>query len=107
MYNFLKYIKQYNSNIHSLTVSLLLALWYNGISGIINYYLPNRGICLSLFMMSIPIIIFLMDDNKLDELYRSPENQYPAMESSKAPNTSTSVYKGSGGGETGLSRKYS
>lgn len=72
MTNFLTYYKKHNPNIYSLLVSLLLALWYNGIAGLINYYWPDRGPSLSLVFLLLPIIIFLTDDGHLDELYTPP-----------------------------------
>jgi len=64
-------------------VSLLLAMWYNGVTGIINYYLPNRGPFISIFLMTIPIFIFLTDDGRLNELYASSNIQYPILASTQ------------------------
>ena len=72
MPNFLTYSKKYNPNMYSLLVSFFLALWYNGISGLLNYYWPNRGPALSVIFLLIPLLIFLTDDGHLDELYRAP-----------------------------------
>lgn len=84
MPNFLTYYKKHNSNIYSLLVSLLLAFWYNGIAGLINYYLPNRGPFISVVFLIIPIIMFLTDDGHLDELYK------PSTESN-IENTSSQI----------------
>lgn len=83
MANFLSYYKKHNSNLYSLIVSLLLALWYNGITGILNYYLPNRGLFISTFLLVIPITIFLTDDGHLDELYAPPQMAYPILASTQ------------------------
>lgn len=72
MPNFLSYYKKNNPNIYSLLVSVLLAVWYNGISGLLNYYWPSRGPTLSIIFLCIPLIVFLTDDGHLDELYRPP-----------------------------------
>lgn len=77
MANFLTYYKKHNSNLYSLVVSLLLALWYNGISGILNHYYPQRGPILSIIFMVIPLIVFLTDDGRLNELYEPPSIEYP------------------------------
>ena len=70
MANFLTYYKYTKPNIYALMVSVLLALWYNGISGLFNYYFPDKGPILCLVFLLIPLIIFLTDDGKLDELYK-------------------------------------
>lgn len=77
MVNFLTYYKVTNPNVYSLLVSLLLAIWYNGISGLINYYWPVRGPALSLLFLIVPLVIFLSDDGKLEELYKAPNISYP------------------------------
>lgn len=77
MANFLTYYKKYNPNLYSLLVSLLLALWYNGISGMLNYYWPSRGPHISVVFLLLPIILFLTDDGHLDELYKPPGIEYP------------------------------
>lgn len=81
MTNFLSYYKKYHQNLYSLIVSLLLATWYNGVSGLLNYYLPNRGPFISIILLIIPLFIFLMDDGKLNELYLPPGIQYPIIAS--------------------------
>lgn len=83
MTNFLSYYKNYNKNLYSLIVSLLLAFWYNGITGIINYYLPNRGPYISIILMMLPLFIFMTDDGKLNELYAPPNIQYPILASTQ------------------------
>lgn len=77
MANFLTHYKKINRNLYSLIISLLIALWYNGISGIINYYWPNRGPMISIIFMIIPLILFLTDDGHLDELYTVSNIEYP------------------------------
>lgn len=74
MANFLTYYKKHNPNMYSLLVSFFLALWYNGISGMLNYYWPNRGPALSIIFLLIPLLIFLTDDGHLNELYRAPSD---------------------------------
>jgi len=83
MANFLTYFKKYNPNLYSLLVSLLIAIWYNGITGMLNYYLPNRGPFISLILLVIPITIFITDNGRLDELYVPPQTQYPAIASTQ------------------------
>jgi len=78
---FLSSIKYFNENIYSLAVSLLLALWFNGVSGLINYYLPNRGLAISIVLLLIPLVVFLSDNGKLDELYKPPNIEYPILAS--------------------------
>ncbi|ARF09943.1 hypothetical protein Indivirus_6_9 [Indivirus ILV1] len=70
MANFLTYYRNHHQNLYALIISVLLSLWYNGLTGIFNYYFPNRGPALSLIFLIIPLAIFLGDDNKLDELYK-------------------------------------
>jgi hypothetical protein len=77
MANFLTYYKKHNPNLYSLLVSLLLAIWYNGITGLLNYYWPVRGPNISIVFLLLPIIVFLTDDGHLDELYQPPGIQYP------------------------------
>lgn len=77
MPNFLTYFKENHPNIHSLLVSFFLALWYNGISGFLNHYWPKRGIVLSVIFLLIPLVVFLDDDQLLDELYRQPKKFQP------------------------------
>ena len=76
--NFLTYYKVTNPNLYSLMVSVLLAVWYNGISGLLNHYFPNRGLMLSLVLLIIPLTVFLLDDGDLGELYHIPNVNYPA-----------------------------
>lgn len=89
---FLSFLKHTKENLHSLVVSLLLALWFNGISGIINYYLPNRGPFISIIFLIIPLIVFLSDNGKLDELYQPPNLRYPIL-ASTVDNQSIKKYK--------------
>ncbi|QKF94605.1 hypothetical protein QKU48_gp1147 [Fadolivirus algeromassiliense] len=84
MFSPLSYLKKNNQNLYSLVVSLLLALWYNGISGLINHYMPNRGPMLSITLLIIPLAMFLSDDGHLDELYKPAEIQYPVISSAQA-----------------------
>ena len=90
MANFLTYYKKHNPNIYSLLVSLLLALWYNGISGLINYYWPNRGPSMSVIFLMLPLIVFLTDDGHLDELYKAPGIEYPINNSTGIDNNQSS-----------------
>jgi len=73
MIKFMSYIKKNIPSLYALTISFFLALWYNGIAGLLNHYLPNRGLFISSILMIIPLIIFLTDDGHLDELYKPPE----------------------------------
>lgn len=77
MVNFLTYYKVTNPNVYALMVSMLLAIWYNGIAGLINYYWPVRGPFISLIFLILPLIIFLSDDGKLDELVSVPNITFP------------------------------
>ena len=61
MANFLTFIKKTNSNLYCLCVSFLLAVWFNGIAGLLNHLFPNRGILLSLLLISLPIVILPED----------------------------------------------
>ncbi len=83
MPHFIEKVKDFSPNMHSLLVSFLLALWYNGIAGLLNHYIPNRGLTISLILMSIPLIIFLSDDGKLNELYKSPNAGQSVVASSQ------------------------
>lgn len=76
---FLSSLQHNHANIYSLIVSLLLAVWYNGISGAINYYLPERGPFILFLMLTIPLVVFLIDDGNLDELYTAPNIKYPIL----------------------------
>ncbi len=69
MVNILSYLRKNNVNTYSLAISLLLAIWYNGVAGLINYYFPERPPYVSLLLMSIPLLLFLSDDGSLNELY--------------------------------------
>lgn len=79
MANIIAYYRKHHHTIYSLIVSVLLALWFNGITGLLNYFLPDRGLYLSLLIALIPLIIFLIDDGNLDELYKPPERAYAAI----------------------------
>ena len=70
----LKELKKTHANLYALYVSLLLALWFNGISSLLYYFLPVRGFILSVILMAIPLIIFIWDDGTLDELYKVEED---------------------------------
>jgi len=74
MANFLTALKVSSPNMYCLIVSLLLAVWYNGIAGLLNYLFPDRGIVLSLLLIMIPIVIFLTNDGALNELYAYPKD---------------------------------
>ena len=77
MANFLSYYKKHNPNLYSLIVSLLLAVWYNGIAGLLNYYWPVRGPNISIIFLLLPLVVFLTDDGHLDELYQPPGITFP------------------------------
>ena len=87
MVNFLTYFKKFNPNMYALTVSVLLAMWYNGISGLINYLFPERGFYLGLALLVIPLAIFLTDDGNLDEIYQPVDDQYPSISSVQSDTT--------------------
>ncbi len=89
MFNPLSYLKKNHQNLYSLLVSLLLALWYNGIAGLINYYMPNRGPLLSFSLLIIPLVVFLSDDGYLDELYKPTDIQYPVITTTAAQSSNT------------------
>jgi len=95
MTNFLTWHRINHPNIYALMVSVLLSLWYTGLTGIFNYYFPNRGPALSLIFLMIPLIIFLGDDNKLDELHKigdiNPSSNVAAI-TAAAGNPSTSSF---------------
>jgi hypothetical protein len=81
MSNFITNLKKNHTNIYALVVSLLLAVWYNGISGLITVLFPNRGMSLSIIMLIVPVVFFLLEDGKLEELYKAPNVEYPVMAS--------------------------
>lgn len=65
--------KKSHPNAYSLYVSVLLALWFNGISTMINFIAPNRGFWSAILLMIIPIIFFFIDSGTLEELYKDEE----------------------------------
>jgi len=69
MVNILAYLRKNNTNAYSLVISLLLAVWYNGVAGLLNHYFPERPPYISLLLMIVPILLFLSDDGSLNELY--------------------------------------
>ena len=89
--NFLTYYKITNPNLYSLLISMLLAVWYNGISGLLNYYFPNRGPGMSLVLLIIPLTVFLLDDGDLGELYSIPKVNYPASTKTAAVTTAAAA----------------
>lgn len=96
MANFLSYYKKNNPNLYSLLVSLLLALWYNGISGILNYYWPNKGPALSIVFLMLPLLIFLTDDGHLNELYKPPDEENTTTKTAvQATNAATQTMQNS------------
>ena len=86
MANFLTYCKKNYPNLYSLIVALLLAIWYNGITGLIQHIWPKKNFNVTLIFLLVPIIIFLTDDGNLDELYNSPGTQYPIIGSQQSNN---------------------
>src|SRR5437016_13960708 len=62
--------KKTHPNFYALYVSVLLALWFNGISTMINAVAPDRGIWGAIVLMVIPIVFFLVDSGTLEELYK-------------------------------------
>jgi hypothetical protein len=84
MFNLLQYLRKYHPNIFSLTVSFLLALWFNGIAGLINHLLPNRDVLVSVILMTVPVIILLFDDGNLDEIYNSKTGSIGAITTAAA-----------------------
>lgn len=70
MPNFLTSLRKNNPNVYALTISVFLSLWYSGLTGLFNYYFPDRGPALSLIFLIIPLAVFMGDNGKLDELYR-------------------------------------
>jgi hypothetical protein len=79
MANIIAYFRQHHHTIYSLIVSLLLVLWYYGVTGILNHFMPERGLYLSILIAVIPLTIFIIDDGNLDELYKQPNKNYPAI----------------------------
>lgn len=82
MANIIAYYRKHHHTIYSLIVSVLLALWFNGIVGVLNYFLPERGLYMSLLLAFIPLVIFLVDDGSLDELYAPPERTMASIAAS-------------------------
>lgn len=70
MPNFLTSLRKNNPNVYALTISIFLSLWYSGLTGLFNYYFPDRGPALSLIFLIIPLAVFMGDNGKLDELYK-------------------------------------
>ena len=85
MANFLTKLKKKYKNLHSLTVSLLLAIWYNGISSLINLWFPGRGFSIIMIMLLLPLVIFLIEDGGLDELYKDSSAANPATAAASSP----------------------
>ena len=77
----LSYLKDLNQNVYSMVVSVLLVLWFNGISGILNYYYPTRGPLISVILLIIPAVLFYMGDGNLDKLYKQHNIEYPILSS--------------------------
>ena len=77
----LSYLKLNNPNLYSIAVSLLLVLWFNGASGLINYYIPERGLMISIILLLIPAVLFYRDDGNLDKLYKPNNIEYPILSS--------------------------
>lgn len=87
-------LKNNNPNIYSLVVSLLLAVWYNGISGALNYCFPEKSPFLLMVMLVFPVLFFLIDDGNLDELYTPPTSVIAtaAAQQQNEAQTSKSIY---------------
>lgn len=79
----LSYLKAHNSNLYSAVVSLLLVIWFNGASGLLNHYIPERGLMTSLILLLIPAVLFFMDDGNLDKLYKPYNIEYPILSSTR------------------------
>lgn len=77
----LSYFRINNPNLYSVMVSLLLVVWFNGASGLLNHYIPDRGLVTSLILLFIPAVLFLMDDGNLDKLYKQQNTEYPILAS--------------------------
>ena len=65
--------KKSHPNAYALYVSILLALWFNGIATMINFVAPERGLWSAMILMIIPIAFFFVDSGTLEELYRDEE----------------------------------
>lgn len=76
MGNIINYIKKHNPNVFSLMTSLLLALWFNGVSGLLHDLVPNKNTNIYLLLMVFPLFIFLLDNGNLNELNSMPD-AYP------------------------------
>jgi hypothetical protein len=62
-------LKHNKPNLYSLLISLMLSLWYNGVSGMLNHFVPDRGFKISLILLLLPLLFLLSDDGSLSELY--------------------------------------
>lgn len=85
--NFFYNLKRRNPNVYALIISVLTAIWFNGVSSMINIIVPDRGVYISLFMLIIPLILFLMDDGSLEEL--NPNNNIYPINTNLASQTQT------------------
>ena len=69
-------IKKFYPNAYILIIAIGIALWFEGLNNIISYFIKSRDLYTGFTLCSIALIIFYMDDGKLNELYNlSQHNQ--------------------------------
>lgn len=70
----LSYLRKYHRNIYSIIISFLLAVWFNGVSGLVTIWFPHKNVIISLMLMIIPILILMTDDGTLNAMYLYENN---------------------------------
>lgn len=62
-------LKQTLPNIYIILVAISISIWFEGIGILIRHFIPGRDLNTGLTMCALAILVFLMDDGNLSELY--------------------------------------
>lgn len=62
-------IKHKFPNFYIVCISILVTIWFQGMSRLINGFFPNNGISGNLLLMIVPALLLYFGDGKLEEIY--------------------------------------
>ena len=93
----MKLLELFKNNIKIILTSLIITLWFKGVGLIINHFVPDGNrLSIGLIMCAISAFILLMDDGKLNEIYRdklSSKNVGPIITSTDSLKTAYHMSK--------------
>ena len=62
-------IQERYPNIYIIIISILVTIWFQGMTRIIQHIFPDKNIYYNLLLMIVPAFILYVGDGRLDEIY--------------------------------------